>query len=138
MAMRATNSRALTSALRSSKTALSRRNDAIARSFTSTRAAQIKVGADTPNMRYAQRAPDAPGGLRVSPVNPADKYAAKSDDLHRYGAWIMACLPKYVQQFSVWKDELVIYISPSGVFPVFSFLKCTPAPLVGNWKNPIN
>jgi len=26
----------------------------------------------------------------------------------------------------VWKDELVIYIPPSGVIPVFSFLKCMP------------
>ena len=35
----------------------------------------------------------------------------------------MSCLPKYIQQFSVWKDELAIYIPPSGVIPVFSFLK---------------
>jgi NADH dehydrogenase (ubiquinone) Fe-S protein 3 len=125
MAMRAKNSRALASALRSTRTALTRRNDATIRSFTSTRTAQVVVSADTPNMRYAQRSPDAPGGLRVPPVNPADKYAAKSDDMHRYGAWLMGCLPKYVQQFSVWKDELVIYISPAGVIPVFSFLKCT-------------
>jgi NADH dehydrogenase (ubiquinone) Fe-S protein 3 len=32
-------------------------------------------------------------------------------------------MPKYVQQFSVWKDELCIYISPAGVIPVFTFLK---------------
>lgn len=35
----------------------------------------------------------------------------------------MSCLPKFIQQFSVWKDELTIYISPSGVLPVFTFLK---------------
>lgn len=35
----------------------------------------------------------------------------------------MACLPKYIQQFSVWKDELVIYIPPTGVLPVMNFLK---------------
>ena len=35
----------------------------------------------------------------------------------------MSCLPKYIQQFSVWKDELTIYIPPSGVIPVFKFLK---------------
>jgi NADH dehydrogenase (ubiquinone) Fe-S protein 3 len=35
----------------------------------------------------------------------------------------MACLPKYIQQISVWKDELSIHIPPSGVIPVFSFLK---------------
>lgn len=35
----------------------------------------------------------------------------------------MSCLPKYIQQFSVWKDELCICIAPSGVIPVFTFLK---------------
>ena len=35
----------------------------------------------------------------------------------------MSCIPKYIEQFSVWKDELCIYISPEGVIPVFSFLK---------------
>jgi NADH dehydrogenase (ubiquinone) Fe-S protein 3 len=75
-------------------------------------------------MRHAQRDPDPPGGLRAPIVNPADKYAGRADDMHRYGSWLMGCLPKYIQQFSVWKDELVIYISPSGVIPVFTFLKC--------------
>lgn len=32
-------------------------------------------------------------------------------------------MPKYIQQFSVWKDELVIYIAPNAVLPVFNFLK---------------
>jgi NADH dehydrogenase (ubiquinone) Fe-S protein 3 len=124
MVMRAKNSRALASALRSSGTAFARRNDSAIRTFTSTRPAQVVVSPDTPNMRHAQRAPDVPGGLRVTPVNPADKYAVKADEMHRYGAWLMGCLPKYVRQFSVWKDELVIYISPAGVIPVFTFLKC--------------
>jgi NADH dehydrogenase (ubiquinone) Fe-S protein 3 len=35
----------------------------------------------------------------------------------------MSCLPKYVQQFSVWKDELTIYVPPTGIIPVMSFLK---------------
>lgn len=35
----------------------------------------------------------------------------------------MSALPKHIQQFSVWKDELTIYIPPSGVIPVISFLK---------------
>jgi NADH dehydrogenase (ubiquinone) Fe-S protein 3 len=42
----------------------------------------------------------------------------------------MSCLPKYVQQFSVWKDELTIYIPPSGVIPVFTFLKYVLAPIM--------
>ena len=73
-------------------------------------------------MRNAKR--DEIGVLKAPIVNPADKYAEKADDMHRYGSWLMGCLPKYIQQFSVWKDELVIYISPGGVIPVFSFLKC--------------
>jgi NADH dehydrogenase (ubiquinone) Fe-S protein 3 len=32
-------------------------------------------------------------------------------------------LPKHIQQFSVWKDELTIHIAPSSVIPVFTFLK---------------
>lgn len=78
-------------------------------------------------MRHAQRDPDPVGGLKAPIVNPADKYATKADDMHRYGSWLMGCLPKYIQQFSVWKDELVIYISPAGVIPVFTFLKCMPS-----------
>jgi NADH dehydrogenase (ubiquinone) Fe-S protein 3 len=32
-------------------------------------------------------------------------------------------LPKYVQQFTVWKDELTLHTPPSGIIPVISFLK---------------
>jgi NADH dehydrogenase (ubiquinone) Fe-S protein 3 len=128
MALRISNSRALSSALRSTRITHIRRNEPSIRSFTATQHAQIVVSPDTPNMRHAQRAPDAPGGLRVPVVNPADKYAEKADAMHKYGSWLMACLPKYIQQFSVWKDELVIYISPAGVIPVFSFLKCMASP----------
>ncbi|KAF7892023.1 hypothetical protein EAF00_008325 [Botryotinia globosa] len=123
MAMRVSNSRALASAIRSTRSSLCQSKKLSIRTFASTQNARVVVSPDTPNMRHAQRVPDVPGGLRVPPVNPADKYAAKADDMHRYGSWLMGCLPKYIQQFSVWKDELVIYISPSGVIPVFSFLK---------------
>lgn len=135
MAMRVSTSRALTSALRSSRSALARRNDCntAIRAFSATQHAQVVVSHDTPNMRHAQRAPDPPGGIHAPIVNPADKYAAKADDMHKYGAWLMGCLPKYIQQFSVWKDELVIYISPAGVIPVFSFLKCVWFPCYLQW-----
>ena len=56
-------------------------------------------------------------------VNPADKYADKATSLHTYGQYLLSALPKHIQQFSVWKDELTIYICPSGVIPVMSFLK---------------
>ncbi|KAG9246919.1 NADH-ubiquinone oxidoreductase 30.4 kDa subunit mitochondrial precursor [Calycina marina] len=127
MAMRVKNHRALVSALRTSRAAPTRRNGTNVRTFTSTMQHQVVVSPDTPNMRHAQRSPDTPGGLKVPPINPADKYSAKADDMHRYGSWLMGCLPKYIQQFSVWKDELVIYISPAGVIPVFTFLKYNTA-----------
>ncbi|WPH02602.1 NADH-ubiquinone oxidoreductase 30.4 kDa subunit [Acrodontium crateriforme] len=76
---------------------------------------------DLPNMRHAQRAPE--GKLQAPIVNPADKAQEKAQSLHQYGQYLVSCLPKYIQQFSVWKDELTIYIPPSGVVPVFSFLK---------------
>jgi NADH dehydrogenase (ubiquinone) Fe-S protein 3 len=63
------------------------------------------------------------GKLSAPIVNDADKYADKSLPLHQYGQYLMSCLPKYIQQFSVWKDELCIYICPTGVIPVFTFLK---------------
>jgi len=65
----------------------------------------------------------ATGKLVAPVVNPNDMYEGKAVDLHQYGQYVMSCLPKYVQQFSVWKDELTIYICPSGVIPVFTFLK---------------
>ena len=74
------------------------------------------------NPRHFPREPQ--GTLTAALVNPADKYQSKADNLHKYGSWLMGCLPKYIQQFSVWKDELTIYIPPAGVIPVFSFLKC--------------
>jgi NADH dehydrogenase (ubiquinone) Fe-S protein 3 len=129
MAMRVSHRRALASAAKLSRSALACRNE-VRRPFTSTVARQVVVSSETPNLRHAQREPESPGGLRAPLINPADKYAGKADDMHRYGSWLMACLPKYIQQFSVWKDELVIYISPAGVIPVFSFLKCMdPAPV---------
>jgi NADH dehydrogenase (ubiquinone) Fe-S protein 3 len=65
----------------------------------------------------------AMGQLQAPIVNPADRYDEKSTSLHAYGRYLLSCLPKYIQQFSVWKDELTIYIPPSGVTPVMSFLK---------------
>ncbi|KAF2136263.1 uncharacterized protein K452DRAFT_259255 [Aplosporella prunicola CBS 121167] len=94
------------------------------RSFTTTvvRAKQPEADVSSlPNLRYAQRAPQPIEHRPV--VNPVDKYAEKGEALHKYGQYLLSCLPKYIQQFSVWKDELTIYIPPSGVIPVFTFLK---------------
>ncbi|GAM89770.1 hypothetical protein ANO11243_078090 [Dothideomycetidae sp. 11243] len=91
-------------------------------SITALRPKEFASAAENlPNMRHAQR--NAQGPLHAPIVNPADKLQEKADALHTYGQYLLSCLPKYIQQFSVWKDELTIYISPSGVIPVFTFLK---------------
>lgn len=64
-----------------------------------------------------------PGTPYVPLVNPADRYKEQSEELHKFGKYIMACLPKFIQQFSVWKDELVIYVAPSALRPTMSYLK---------------
>jgi NADH dehydrogenase (ubiquinone) Fe-S protein 3 len=51
---------------------------------------------DTPNMRFAPR--DEAVKLKRAIVNPADQYKEKGESLHKYGQYIMSCLPKYVQQ----------------------------------------
>ncbi|KAI8607426.1 hypothetical protein BC830DRAFT_1050136, partial [Chytriomyces sp. MP71] len=40
-----------------------------------------------------------------------------------YGQFIAGCLPRFVQQFSVYKDELTIHVAPSGLLPVMTFLR---------------
>ncbi|KAK6521030.1 NADH-ubiquinone oxidoreductase 30.4 kDa subunit, mitochondrial [Arthrobotrys conoides] len=94
------------------------------RQFASSSAVKAAAPATedpVPNMRGAQRPPI--GELRAPVVNPADKYATQSEQLHAYGKYLMSCLPKFIQQYSVWKDELSIYIPPRAVIPVFTFLK---------------
>ncbi|KAE8405216.1 BUD22-domain-containing protein [Aspergillus pseudonomiae] len=109
--MRLGTGRSLASAARSSR---------MCRPFSTTPLLKESIP-EPPNMRQAQRPPE--GALRAPVVNPADKYQDKADALHQYGQYIMSCLPKYVQQFTVWKDELVVYVPPSGVIPLMSFLK---------------
>jgi len=125
MATKIYRSRALGSVLRPAKPSVPPLNEPAARCLaTSSRLAAYNVALpkDAHNMRKAPR--ETIGTLQAPLVNPADKYASKADNMHKYGSWLMSCLPKYIQQFSVWKDELTIYICPSGVIPVFSFLKC--------------
>ncbi|KAJ5727390.1 hypothetical protein N7493_005210 [Penicillium malachiteum] len=96
----------------------------VQRAFSSSAlqyAAKAPTQPEPENMRQAQRPPQGP--LRAPVLNPADKYQDKADGLHAYGQYIMSCLPKYVQQFTVWKDELTVYTAPAGVVPVMSFLK---------------
>ncbi|KAF2091687.1 hypothetical protein K490DRAFT_31896 [Saccharata proteae CBS 121410] len=123
MSFRLTTSGALSQAARTASRQPAFRAVA-ARTFAST-AVRAKLPeadvSDLPNLRHAQRSES--GILHAPIVNPADKYVEKGEALHKYGQYLLACLPKYIQQFSVWKDELTIYIPPSGVIPVFTFLK---------------
>ncbi|CAG7846226.1 Probable NADH-ubiquinone oxidoreductase 30.4 kDa subunit, mitochondrial; AltName: Full=Alkane-inducible protein 1; AltName: Full=CI-31kD; AltName: Full=Complex I-30kD; Flags: Precursor [Serendipita indica DSM 11827] len=50
-------------------------------------------------------------------------YKSISTDLHTYGAYLLSCLPKYVQQFSVVRDELTLYVAPSALKPTLLFLR---------------
>ena len=47
--------------------------------------------------QFAPRDQNA-GQLKAPIVNPADKYQEKGEALHKYGQYLMSCLPKYVQQ----------------------------------------
>jgi NADH dehydrogenase (ubiquinone) Fe-S protein 3 len=66
---------------------------------------------------------ESPFDEPTSPNPTQTKYAATTESLHNYGAYITQCLPKFVQQFSVLKDELTIYAAPSGVIPILTFLR---------------
>ncbi|TFK20164.1 NADH-ubiquinone oxidoreductase kDa subunit [Coprinopsis marcescibilis] len=65
----------------------------------------------------------APFTEPTSPNPTATSYAATTEALHTYGSYLTQCLPKFIQQFSVLKDELTLYIAPSAVIPVLTFLR---------------
>lgn len=55
--------------------------------------------------------------------NPAEDFKTITPALQEFGAFLMATLPKFVQQTSVYKDELTLYVPPTGVVPVMRFLR---------------
>jgi len=59
----------------------------------------------------------------TSPNPTITKYAETTEKLHTYGSYLIQCMPKFIQQFSVLKDELTLYICPTGVVPVLTFLR---------------
>src|ERR1700761_4955649 len=44
----------------------------------------------------------------TSPNPTLEKYAETTSALHTYGSYLTQCLPKFIQQFSVMKDELTL------------------------------
>ncbi|KAE8224025.1 hypothetical protein CF319_g3034 [Tilletia indica] len=114
----------------------------IARSATtaaaSTRCAPVLIAAAPSAARRAiassavARLPGPSQGDRVnesSPfsepasINDADATASIQGPLYDYGSYITSCLPKFIQQFSVYKDELTLYVHPSAVIPTLTFLR---------------
>ncbi|PSR71268.1 hypothetical protein PHLCEN_2v12782 [Hermanssonia centrifuga] len=59
----------------------------------------------------------------TSPNPAVTKHAETTEALHTYGSYLTQCLPKFIQQFSVLKDELTLYTAPSGVIQVLTFLR---------------
>ena len=68
-------------------------------------------------------ASESPFTEQTSPNPTVAKYAETTEALHTYGSYLIQCLPKFIQQFSVLKDELTLYIPPSAVVPVLTFLR---------------
>ncbi|KAI0076251.1 F420H2 dehydrogenase [Panus rudis PR-1116 ss-1] len=69
------------------------------------------------------RASSSPFTEPTSPNPAVTKYAEATEKLHHYGSYLMQCLPKYIQQFTVLRDELTLYTAPSGVIQVLTFLR---------------
>ena len=59
----------------------------------------------------------------TSPNPTATKYAHTTESLHTYGSYLTQCLPKFIQQFSVLKDELILHVAPPAIVPVLTFLR---------------
>ena len=75
----------------------------------------------TPSSRAAE--PSTAPFREPTGINPAETTKQLSGPLHQYGQYLVTCLPKYIQQFSVYKDELTIYIPPTAVVPTLTFLR---------------
>ncbi|TFK41352.1 hypothetical protein BDQ12DRAFT_679313 [Crucibulum laeve] len=69
------------------------------------------------------KAAAAPFAEPTSPNISLAHYAQATEALHTFGSYLTQCLPKYIQQFSVLKDELTLYIPPTAVVPVLTFLR---------------
>jgi NADH dehydrogenase (ubiquinone) Fe-S protein 3 len=52
-----------------------------------------------------------------------ERFAPLSESLHEYGSYLLQSLPKFIQQFSVLNDELTLYVGPSAIVPVMTFLR---------------
>lgn len=94
------------------------------RTFVASRSHKVSVNDDENELINYNEVPRKVPQERYEPlVNPTDKYKEVNEELHKFGRYIMACMPKYVQQFSVWKDELTVYVAPTALRIMMVFLK---------------
>ncbi|KAI8098253.1 uncharacterized protein B0P05DRAFT_4569 [Gilbertella persicaria] len=56
-------------------------------------------------------------------VSADPNFKSGNDDFHNYGKYLMSVLPKFIQQYSVYKDELTLYVAPTAVYQVMRFLR---------------
>ncbi|KAF4572669.1 putative NADH-ubiquinone oxidoreductase 30.4 kDa subunit, mitochondrial [Pleurotus pulmonarius] len=70
-----------------------------------------------------RKASTSPFTEPTSPNPALTKHAETTESLHTYGSYLTQCLPKFIQQFSVLKDELTLYVAPSAIVPVLTFLR---------------
>ena len=71
----------------------------------------------------AKEPAEPPTAAEKRPWPPNQPPAALTQKYEAYGRYLLSCLPKFVQKFSVYKDELTLYVAPSAVLPVLSFLR---------------
>ncbi|KAI8814730.1 NADH-ubiquinone oxidoreductase kDa subunit [Cladochytrium replicatum] len=71
--------------------------------------------------------PASTRAARSMPVLPRGLATASTEDIsakvQEFGKFVASIMPKYIQQFSVYKDELTLYVAPSAVHPVLTFLR---------------
>ncbi|OMH86248.1 NADH-ubiquinone oxidoreductase [Zancudomyces culisetae] len=53
----------------------------------------------------------------------ADPALKDETRLYDYGKYLMSVMPKHIQQFTVWKDELMLCTHPEGLIPLLTFLR---------------
>lgn len=101
MASKHAIARPLGAALRTAKASNTPRCALRTFATSSVRAKELAADvSDLPNLRHAQRGPQ--GKLEHAPViNHADRTQDRASEQHRYGQYLLSCLPKYIQQYAL-------------------------------------
>ena len=68
--------------------------------FRNTLISSIRAGAVTKRSFASTRLARDEQLMKVPVVNPADKFKESAEDIHAYGQYLIAAMPKFIQQFS--------------------------------------